>query len=242
MTYNLIQSIAMLIYIVILTLYGKRFGFSKKQSFILGITAVIVDYNLILLLTWIENGFILFGAQNAVRVFVVNPLAIYILAKIAKVDFRALCDYNAAPAMIWYGLGHLACLIPNCCHGYAYYEGTTMYEIAMFLTGTNMLPNQLLESVAALITGIILWLITVDKNYKCKGYLYYIMLIVYGTQRFLFEFLRDNNKIIPFHRMSTANGYFGISNLALWAFAMVVMGVTLLAITIYHDKKNTNKS
>lgn len=232
----------MLIYIVVLTLYGKKYGFSKIKSFLLGIIAVAVDYSAILILTWIENGFRSFGAQNAVRVFVFNPLFIYIISKLMKVDYRKYCDYNAFPAMVWYGLGHFACLTTNCCCGFAYHEGTTMYQIANFLTGTNMLPQQIFESIGALTIAAVLYGIGIKYKFQTKGYMYYIMLILYGSQRFIAEFFRDNNKLIIFGEMTSADGYIGISNLALWALAMLVEGVILLVLTVRWDKKHSKEN
>ena len=123
--------------------------------------------------------------QNAVRVFVFNPLYIHIVSKLLKVDYRKYCDYNAFPAMVWYGLGHFSCLATNCCHGFAYY----------------------------------------------------IMLILYGSQRFVAEFFRNNYKLIVFTEMSSASGVIGISNLALWALAMFVEGVIILTIMVRRDRK-----
>jgi len=239
--YNTIQGIAMLIYIIILTLYGKKYGFSKRKSFLLGIIAVVVDYTAILLLTWIENGFTNFGAQNAVRVFVFNPLFLFIVSKLLKVDYRKYCDFNAFPAMMWYGLGHFACLAANCCAGYAYYEGTFLYKVAHMLTGTNMLPQQILESLGALCIAAVLYEIGRAYNFKTKGYMYYIMLILYGSQRFLFEFLRNNEKIIVFGDMASSDGVIGLSSLSLWALAMFIEGVVLLTITVFLDKKREKR-
>lgn len=231
----------MVVYIVVLTFYGQQYGFSKVKSFILGTLAVSIDFTIILLVTWVENGFQNFGAQNAVRIFVFNPLLIYIVAKCMKVDFRKFNDFNAFPGMLWYGLGHLACLCTGCCHGYAYNEGSVMYNIAYTLTGTNMLPQQLIESVGALaIAAILLW-IGIKYKFQTKGYMYYIMLILYGSQRFFLEFFRDNEKVIVFNEMTSANGQFGISSLALWALAMFVEGVVLLAIIVYVDKQRAQR-
>ena len=226
----------MLIYVITLTFYGKYYGFSKSKSFLLGIIAITVDYIMILVLTWIENGFVNFGAQNAVRVFVFNPLLIYIVAKIMKVDFRKFCDYNAFPGMLWYGLGHLACIYAGCCQGFEYIEGTTMYNIAYALTGTNMLPQQLIESVGALLIAAILLGIGIKYHFKTNGYMYYIMLILYGSQRFIAEFFRDNEKIIVFKEMASSLGQIGLSSLSLWALAMLIEGVILLGIIVYIDK------
>lgn len=239
--YDLIQGLAMVIYVIVLTFYGKYYGFSKSKSFILGFLAVSIDFIVILLATWVESGFKNFGAQNAVRVFVFNPLLIYLVAKAMKVDVRKFGDYNAFPGMLWYGLGHIACITEGCCHSFAYNEGTFMYKIANALTGTNMLPQQIFETAGALLIAAILLAVGIKYKFKTNGYMYYIMLMLYGSQRFFFEFFRDNDKIIKFAPLEQAEGYLGISNLAMWALAMFVEGAILLIALRIYDKKKKQK-
>lgn len=235
--YDLIYGIATVLYIVVLTFYGQAYGFSKLKSFVLGTIAVVVDYFVILFVTWVESGFQNFGNQNAVRVFVFNPFLIYVVAKLMKVDVRKFSDFNAFPAMVWYGLGHFACLAANCCRGYAYYEGTFMYKVAYALTGTNMLPQPTIESIGALAIAAVLLAIGIKYKFQTKGYMYYIMLILYGSQRFFVEFFRNNQKVIVFREMTSAKGNFGISSLALWALAMFIEGVIILTLLVRWDKK-----
>ena len=240
--YAAIQGIAMIIYIIVLTFYGKYYGFSKGKSFILGFLAVSVDYVVILLMTWVENGFRSFGAQNAVRVFVFNPLLIFLVAKAMKIDYRKYCDYNAFPAMVWYGLGHIACITEGCCGSFSYNEGTFLYKVAYALTGTDKLPQQIFETIGALIIAAILLAIGIKYKFKTNGYMYHLMLVLYGSQRFFFEFFRNNYKVIVFRRLYSAQGEFGISNLALWALAMFVEGAIFIAVFYHIDKKRKKET
>lgn len=236
--YDLIQGISMVLYVIILTFCGPKYGFSKLKSFVMGLTAVSIGYFLIILVTWVENGFRSFGAQNAIRSFVFVPFLILIVSKWFKADFRKFGDWLAMPGMVWYSVGHLACLTTGCCHGFSYYEGTTMYKIAYALTGTSMLPQQIIESLGTLLIAVILLIIAIKYRYNTRGYMYYIMLILYGSQRFILEFFRDNHKIIVFRDMVSADGQIGISSLALWALAMVLEGIILLSVIVRYDKKD----
>ncbi len=240
--YALIQGISMVIYVIILTLYGKRYGFSRPKSLLLGSLAVSIGYVLILLMTWIENGFKNFGAQNAIRSYFFVPLLVYLVAKALKVDFRKFGDMLAYPGMVWYGIGHIACIAEGCCHGFEYKQGTVMYDIAYALTKTNMLPQQIFETIGAFIIAAILYGVGYKYKFQTKGYMYYIMLMLYGSQRFIFEFFRDNEKLIVFKDMASADGQIGISNLALWAFAMFIEGAILLTVFVYRDKKKEKES
>lgn len=191
-----------------------------------------------ILIPWVESGFEVFGQQNMVKTYVFAPLIFVIYCLVFKIDFRKVSDMHAVWPMLLHGISHFACLIPNCCNGYTYLEGTKMYDISCALTGTGYFPNQICESVAALIIGAIMFFIAYKKNFKLNGRLFYVMLVVYGINRFCWEFLRNNNKIIVFGEMTNAeSGNFGLSDLSFYSLAMVVVGIVFLVAFHIIDKK-----
>lgn len=234
--YSLIQGIAIVIYMIFFTFYGKKFNISKLKSCILGICGMIIYLMLVKFLAWAETGFKTFGPENGIRVYVFLPIFIYGLAKIARVKPLDLFDMQAAPCVLMYGISHLACIFAGCCHGFKYYEGTTLYNVAQFLNGSDMLPLQLFESVSALLVFELVYIIGIAKKHHTNGRLFCLWYIVFGTQRFFWEFLRDNQKVIVFAKMKQADGYIGISNLAIWSVLMAVTGVVLLMIIRKHEK------
>ncbi len=241
--YSLIQAISIVIWIVFYMFYGKHMNLSKPKSLIVSLYSFILTYFGIFLLTWIESGFKNFGNQNAVRAFTLIVPILWTEKKIFGLDFRKNLDYQSLWPMIWYGFGHFACMYPYCCHSFHYYEGTTLYNISHFLTGKDMFPQQLCEGICALLIALVLWLILRKHNYYIGGRAFFIMLLLYGAQRFLWEFFRDNEKVIVFKEMSFAfsssgnQAVWGISNLAFWALFMVAIGIIGLAVLNHTDKK-----
>lgn len=240
--YDIIQALSTVLYLVFFTLYGKNFKISKIKAFLMGVASMIIYLVLVKFLAWAETGFQSFGAENAIRVYVLIPIFIYGVAKIAKVDPVKLFDLEAGACVLMYGVGHLACIFAGCCHGFQYYEGTTMYNIANTLTGTNMLPVQLGESISALLVFALVVIVGHVKKYDTNGYLLCIWYITFGTGRFFWEFLRDNQKVIKIAEMKQADGYIGISNLAIWAALMVLAGIVLLFVFRNIKKKKMAKS
>ncbi len=245
--YKLIQALSIVIWIVFYVFYGKHMNLSKPKSLIVSLYSFVLTYFGIFILTWIESGFRDFGAQNAVRMFIFIVPIIWSETKIFNLDFRKNLDYQSLWPMIWYGLGHLACLFPYCCHSFHYNEGTTLYNISHFLTGKDMFPQQLAESICALLIALILWIALRKRNYDMGGRAFFIMLLAYGAQRFVWEFFRDNKKLVVFGKMSfaysteTHQAVWGISNLAFWALSMVVVGTAGLIIINHIDKKAAKK-
>ncbi len=240
--YNLVQGLGIIAYLVCFIAYGKKYKVSKLKSFLLGIASMIIYFVLVKFLAWVEMGFKGFGTENAIRVYVLIPAFMYWIAKFAKVDPIKIFDMEAPAGVLMYGVAHFACVFEGCCHGFAYFEGTPMYKIAHALTGTNMLPMQWFESICGILVFVVLAIIAHKKKYKTNGRLLCTWYIVFGTQRFFWEFLRDNQKVIKFAEMQQADGYIGISNLAIWSALMVLAGVILLFVFRYLEKNGKLKT
>ena len=235
--YDLIPGLAIVLDLVFFTLYGRHFGISKVKSFVLGVCSMIIYLLLVKFLAWAETGFQYFGSENGIRVYVFIPIFIYLLAKIAKVEPLKLFDMQAPACVLMYGVSHFACVFAGCCHGFAYYEGTTMYKIAYALTGTNMLPLQIFESITGLAVFALIYIIGYRKQFATNGRLFCIWFVTFGTARFFWEFLRDNQKVVIFAPLKQADGYFGLSTLAIWAAAMAIAGVAFYFIIRKYEQK-----
>ena len=249
MSIDSVFSIIQLTSAVVWTLFNFKYcykhGFSKLKAFLMATFNTVFAWGFIFLLGWICNDFKGFGTQNAVRAFSTLPLIMWAQSKIFNVNFRELSDRYAVGPVLTFFVGHIACIFLGCCHGFEYVEGTKMYNIAYALTKTNMLPQQLFEVIGAFLTSLIIYIIFVKKKQNTGGRLFYWMLIAYGTQRFFFEFFRDNKKLIIIkeiagavkHKTNGAQAYWGISELAFWALFMVAMGITFLICFHFIDKK-----
>ena len=236
--YTVIHIISMIVAMLFNTWYGYKLGLTKLKAGLSSTFSLMLLYITMLLIPWIESGFTAFGSQNMVRAYAFAPIIFIIVSKVFKIDFRTVSDMHAVWPMILHGISHFACLITDCCGGYEYLDGTKMCEIANALTGTNRIPNQIMESVAALIIALVFFLIAWKKKFKLNGRLFYVMILVYGINRFGWEFLRNNNKVVVFGEMSNAiSGDFGLSNLSFYCIAMIVVAISFLVAFHIIDKK-----
>lgn len=224
MMYDLVQGISYISALVFVMLYGKHYGVSKFKSVIMMICGMICYLFLLKFLAWAENGFRSFGAENAIRAYVFLPLLIYGLAKLGGIETFVAYDLIGLGCLLGYGVGHYACIFAGCCHGFAYHDGTIMYKIAYTLTKTNMLPLQFMEATSAMLIFGLLCYVAAKMNYQTNGRVLCLWYLLFGTTRFLWEFLRDNEKVIKFAPLKQADGYFGISSLAIWSALMVGAG------------------
>ena len=204
--------------------YGRKIGLKLWQS----IVTVLIVYPIAVIwmfaMYWIESGFQKIGGNNIVRVFVYIPLIAYPVAKLLKIKWATICDLLAFGPLSVHGISHFGCIFLGCCAGYPFPIG--IYNVN---AGTTLFPTQPIEALAA-IGIIIILLIRAKKNhYVPTAETYPLMLIMFGSSRFIFEFFRANKKI-----------FLGCSSLSFHALFMCVAGIVALII-IKHKKKSVKK-
>lgn len=206
--------------------YGPKYGISKKKSIIITVFVFPLTYLWMDVLTWVENQFSNWGAQNIVRVFIYVPIFCIIIAKILHLDNRKVLDCISFSPCIVQAVSHWGCAFAGCCRGYKSSFG--IYNPIMRCT---LFPIQIVESLtAAVIVVVLVWMSKKD-NYDSRGTLFPKMLVMFGFTRFFLEYLRDNKKIIG-----------GISVLALHAALMFAVGCIWLIVAYKKRKKEEKKA
>lgn len=172
---------------------------------------------------WIESGFKSYGGYNIVRTFIFYPPTILILSKLLKEDGIKICDIAGPTSILLQGLAHWGCAFDGCCYGIKMTNGiyNPVFQDYRF-------PIQFVEAIVAIAISVILFIRAKNKNYNSDGTQYPWMLILYGSTRFLLEFLRDNDKL-----------FLNISSLAIHALIMFIIGLVWLLVikTNKKDKK-----
>ena len=204
--------------------YGGKYGIGKKQSLFITLFAYPLVYIWIYIEYWIESGFRDFGGNNIVRGFVYMPLIAYPFFRMMKVRFKNGCDFIAPCVCLTMFVSHIGCIFPGCCHGYEC-PSFGIYNIA---TQTYVFPVQLFEAVTALAVALIVVRRAKARGYASDGRSYPLMLVLYGSTRFLWEFARDNEKI-----------WLGCSVLAFHALFMTLVGA--VALCILHGRRGSER-
>ena len=201
--------------------FGKKL---KLPLWKIAVTVVIV-YPLVVLwmfvMFWIESGFTAFGGNNIVRIFVYVPLFGLPVAKLLQIERKQMLSLLSFGPLLVHGVSHLGCVFFGCCAGYPSTFGfyNPFYQDIRF-------PIQPIEALGAVAIVVYLFLRAKIRSYVPDGKEYPLMLVLFGSSRFCFEFLRDNEKLL-----------FGCSNLAFHALFMFVVGVLWLVLL----KKNSKR-
>lgn len=161
---------------------------------------------------WAQTGFTRFGDNNIVKGYCFFAVFALIPAKLFKIDKKVVLDFIAPACALTQVTGHLSCNFAGFCHGYPWKYGIWNPVLHEYL-----FPNQFLESLVALAVCIACIRFAKKKDFRADGTVYPFFLVSFGATRFLLEFLRDNTKL-----------FWGISDLALWALLMVVVGAVWL--------------
>ena len=210
--FHVLGFIAVFIYVV---WYGKKIGFPAWKAVLIVLIVYPIIYGWMYVLCWIESGFRVFGGNNIVRVFVYVPVVGIPVAKLLKVDIKKMLSLLAFAPLMVHGVSHFGCVFPGCCNGYP-----SSWGLYCPWAGDIRFPIQPIEAIGALAIIVILLIRAKRRSYIPDGLEFPIMLVLYGSSRFVFEFLRDNDKIL-----------FGISNLAFHALFMCAVGVIWIYVT-----------
>ena len=200
--------------------------FGRKMNFPLWkiIATVCIVYPIVVLwmfvMFWMESGFTVWGGNNIVRIFVYVPLVGLPVAKLLKLDAKKMLSLLSFGPLLVHGISHFGCVFAGCCQGYP-----CSFGIYNPIFNDIRFPNQPLEALTAVAIVVFLIWRAKKKNYEPDGFEYPLMLVLFGSTRFVFEFLRDNQKL-----------FWGISNLAIHALFMFIVGA--IWIVILYNKHN----
>ena len=219
--YNIFFALGFISVMIGLVWFGKKLEFPLWKTFV----TVLIVYPLVVLwmlvMFWMESGFKNFGGNNIVRIFIYVPLIAMPVGKLLKMEWKKMLSLLSFAPLLVHGVSHLGCIFAGCCAGYPSSWGVynPFYKDIRF-------PIQPIEAFAAIAIVVYLFFRAKKKNYLPDGKEYPLMLVLFGSSRFLFEFLRDNSKM-----------FWGISNLAIHALFMFFVGVVWLIILAIKKKK-----
>lgn len=199
---------------LLLVLLAPKFKIKRSQMILTVLIVFPIVYLMMYVQYWMESGFSSWGGNNIVRVFPYIPLVGLLITWWFKIPSKPLTHLLAYAPLAVHGTAHFGCIFLGCCHGYPFENGLYIptYNLYTF-------PIQPIEAIAALAIIVILLIRAKRKNFESDGLEYPIMLILFGSTRFIFEFFRDNQKI-----------RFGCSALSFHALFMCVVGIVALII------------
>ena len=216
------QYLALFIQFFSLVLYRKAYGFPFKRTVLIYVVTYPLLFLWIYLITWVEYGFTSWGSNNIVRVYMWVPLLMLPFSKLLKIPYGKLCDFFAPSFSLSFALGHISCVFAGCCCGYP-----CSWGIYNPLLHEKLFPIQWVECLGAFIIWLILLAYARKNGYDCRGKVLALFLILTGSTRFIFEFFRNNTKL-----------FFGISELAIWAFLAFVTGCVMMLVICRCSKKS----
>ena len=212
--YGLMIAIGFILAMLLAEYRAKKLGLKEESiidiTIIAGVTGflgakllyIIVEFD-----TFIKNpmevlgsaGFVVYGG------IISGVLCCMLYCRIKKLSFLEYFDLVMPEIALAQGFGRIGCFLAGCCYGR---ETTGSFSVvfpagSQAPAGVKLIPTQLISAGADFIHMIILLVIAYNfsytsgkKNGKSKylpaGDIGYIYMILYGTGRFLIEFLRND--------------------------------------------------
>ena len=211
----------------------KKYDIVKWKAIVFTILVYSASLFWMFVLFWIDSGFKNWGGNNIVRVFWWLGVFVYPVSKLLKLDFWKCLDFVAPCLCINHGIAHFGCIFAGCCHGYP-----CSFGIYNNVLETTCFPSPIIEAIFALMIAAFIWYRERRKGYGAgiDGLSFPIMLMIFGYSRFLFEFLRDNDKLFYFTESIKWAGkpVFGISQLAIHALVNALIGTVVYVLIKKH--------
>ncbi len=167
----------------------KRYDYSKAFSVITALLLAVMGFIGAKLLYIFENlnkvkekGISMNGVSFFGTVFFM-PLALLIISKIAKIDYKKYMDYCTPSGILMLTCIRTGCFLNGCCHGIFFWYN---HRPVIF-------PSQLLECVLDL---ILLYIIYLLQDKVKDGSLYVYFMGGYGILRFIVEFTRNTEATV----------------------------------------------
>jgi phosphatidylglycerol:prolipoprotein diacylglycerol transferase len=152
------------------------------------------EYNWVVFQKW-QSGFVLYGGLIA------GVAAGVLYIKMRGQSLGLIADLSAPSVMLALAFGRIGCFLNGCCHGM---RGESFLCVSFppnspasvqygkaYEASPKVHPTQLYETAAALLFFFVLgWYY--KKKRKANGEVFLVMTMLYGTWRFLIEFVRGD--------------------------------------------------
>lgn len=165
---------------VLLSVQMKWYGEKVWKSFPIAIVIIITGLVSCKLWFFLENGY--WGARSFYGAIFFAPLTFLLAAKLFKIPYLYALDYCATAGCLILSVLKIDCMLGGCCRGIVLYVDQNGDSVRF--------PSQAIEFVLALLLAF--FLLVLSKKAKNRGKIYPLTLVLYGSQRFILNLLRDD--------------------------------------------------
>lgn len=174
------------------------------KSIIISVLLTIVGTVGAMLMFFVENGY--FSGYSFFGALFLVPIAFIAVSLLLKINYSTLMDICAPAGCIIIVIMKINCIRSNCCRGCSMWMTEDGHDVRFPLREVELV-------VAFILCLILLWL---GKKGKFKGLLYPMYMILYGSTRFILNFLREE--------FYTTKMFIPFGNI--WSVVAVLLGVT----------------
>jgi len=256
-SYGLMQAIAFIAGLVVLNILSKKEKIDKNRMYDMAIWVImggvlggrlwfvieyfhLYEHDILSIIKVWEGGMVFYGG------LIGGILAGIIYLNRNHLDIEEIGDITVPAFALGIFFGRIGCFLNGCCYGKvshtcgvsfpknspAYYEQMSSGAIPHnAVSSLPVIPTQLIESFSCLLIFFILLVLYRFK--KFKGIIFYAFFILYGTERFLVDFLRYYSKEAMIFKI--------LSLSQITSLLFVIVGIAML-FSSYKRKRRLNNS
>lgn len=191
-----------------MSMQAKWYGIKKRKTIPIAVALALTGVIGSEIWFFVENGD--WGGRSLYGAIVFSPLVYIAVAKLLKIKYGDALDFVAPSGCFALGVIKLQCLKDNCCQGRELYQDENFIFVRF--------PSQIVEMAAFLIISAILFYMS--SRSKCRGKIFPLFLVLYGSSRFVLDFFRET---IPSY-------LFGLSAGSFWSLCSCIIGIIILII------------
>jgi phosphatidylglycerol:prolipoprotein diacylglycerol transferase len=157
---------------------------------------------------FVENGSFL--GRSLYGAIFLAPFIFFFVAKVLRIPYGYALDFTAPAGCLTLALVKYQCMRDGCCDG-----------IILYLTDDHnyvRFPSQIVEMLAFLTVFFIL--LKMSYEAKHRGYIFAWFLVLYGSSRFVLDFLRGET--VPYVWILSAGSF--------WSLIALIIGASILRI------------
>lgn len=197
-----------------ITQFNKKLRINSIVAAVLSILHMVFSVIFVKIFAFIEG---VPGGMSLYGCFFFLPVLFFLIALLTKRNIADVFDAFTVPTLVIAFFGRANCLFSGCCLG-------------NIIPGTENVRWPTREAELVLYIVLYIFFRRRVKNVKFRGLMYPIFIMVYGTFRFIVEWLREGDSIILIFHISH-----------FWSLLSVFIG-GIICYSAYHFRKKSKEA
>lgn len=180
------EELYMVAFIILFALIGAKLMYQIPHLYELWTYPKEIFHSLQSFITYLGTGYVFYGGVIG------GVIGAIVYAHFSRKNAGLMARIIVPGIPLFHVFGRIGCFMAGCCYGIAYNgPGAVVFQQSLVApNGVSLLPTQLIEAGANVVTFLVLLLFERKERRPLQGLGLYLM--IYSVERFVFEFFRGD--------------------------------------------------